>query len=615
MNVRTLARLSGHYRYRLMAGVLLVTLPISAAMALLLTTRASSSLAASHQRGAERIAQALSAHVEDFISERQESLALIAAQASGNPSDPALHQLVTNVADTYGDYKIIEVTDLSGTVMTASSPQSSFDPSRISWFGEAVRGQAVLTSPVATNGQIQWALAAPILASDGQPAGVVVALLTSKTLPLLLDPKLTNDTDVQTVAVDSHHELVYDSSMGNVRGATLLADGCLRTTVDNPAVDAALVGQAGSARFTYAGSPVMGGYAPVPGLGWALVVQEPVAAALAPVTGQRNLAVLLVALAAALAIGFAALFARRITKPVEVLFRATTAMSAGDLTARLEPSGGMELRALGQNFNTMAGNIEALLAQMAATATSIHSAAAELSAASEELAATTTAQSAALTETSATIEGLAGVGRANADAAKQVATQSSETRANLEQADVEMTRSSDRTLALAERVGQIEGILTLINEIADQTNLLALNAAIEAARAGESGRGFAVVAEEVRRLAERSKASSADIARIVEGVRSETSATVIAMEKGSKRMQRALALVEGVAEAAAGVGTATQQQTSGAREIVQTMAQLTYASSQVSATAQQVATAAVTLAGLAAGLEDEAESPLRQAAR
>lgn len=42
--------------------------------------------------------------------------------------------------------------------------------------------------------------------------------------------------------------------------------------------------------------------------------------------------------------------------------------------------------------------------------------------------------------------------------------------------------------------------------IAGQTNLLSLNASIEAARAGEYGKGFAVVANEVRALADRSKA-------------------------------------------------------------------------------------------------------------
>lgn len=93
-----------------------------------------------------------------------------------------------------------------------------------------------------------------------------------------------------------------------------------------------------------------------------------------------------------------------------------------------------------------------------------------------------------------------------------------------------ISSSADNIRGLQQQSVEIGGSANLIAEIADQTNLLALNAAIEAARAGEHGRGFAVVADEVRKLAERTASTTAEIANMIKLIQDNIGVSVESIE-------------------------------------------------------------------------------------
>ncbi|MFK7953215.1 MAG: methyl-accepting chemotaxis protein [Ekhidna sp.] len=166
--------------------------------------------------------------------------------------------------------------------------------------------------------------------------------------------------------------------------------------------------------------------------------------------------------------------------------------------------------------------------------------------------------------------------------------------------------TNDSMKTLTERSKEVKRVLSTITEIASQTNLLALNAAIEAAQAGDAGRGFAVVAEEIRKLAEDSRASASEIEKIIVGVTKDTEKTASMMDSMTTSVKKGVEASDEVSQVFLEIASASeetlnhsedilkssQEQTSKIKEVVDVIESIVVVAEQTSAGTEEVATSA-----------------------
>jgi len=104
--------------------------------------------------------------------------------------------------------------------------------------------------------------------------------------------------------------------------------------------------------------------APIPGVGWGVLVERPTEVAFAPVRVMQQKTAVVSALAGVVALALGFVLSRQLVGPLQNLAEVSSEISDGNFSVRAEVKGQDELAQLAGNFNHMAGSIETLVRRL-----------------------------------------------------------------------------------------------------------------------------------------------------------------------------------------------------------------------------------------------------------
>ncbi|MDR6724690.1 methyl-accepting chemotaxis protein [Paenibacillus amylolyticus] len=302
-------------------------------------------------------------------------------------------------------------------------------------------------------------------------------------------------------------------------------------------------------------------------------------------------------------------FTRSMLRPIKRLQESARAVSKGDLTVKMETGRKDEVGDLAKYFERMVDNLRMMILGVQETTEQVSASSQELSASAEqttkaiehstlavqELAEGAEQQVKSVKEGSGQMSRMAEDVRLMSERVQSITTNMRHTSGAAQSGNEAASQAMEQMNSIQETVEQLATVVQSLNarsveigsmvdviaSISKQTNLLALNASIEAARAGDAGRGFAVVAGEVRKLAEESGSSAAQIGELVHNIRTDMDAALHAMNAAQTRVGDGIQAVNTSGQSFAQIRTAVEDVVHTLDDLSETTKQMEHGASQV----------------------------------
>jgi serine/threonine protein kinase/HAMP domain-containing protein len=344
--------------------------------------RSMAAVTASELRNLERLAQSTAGRIGQLIDDSGHLANYLAAdedfigflRSPGTAGKEQVRAKLAALVRTNPDVHLMILMNAEGLALESSEPGVAGRSFAFrDYFKEALQGHAYKTGIVvgATEGKPGMYYANPVFDEAHRVIGVVVMRLKGSSVSRILDeatarsgrvPFLVDGDGVLIHHPDSRHLYRSLVPLPPAALARIVADQrFLRDRVDSahmPALARAVVGATGpgniSYRSTLSGLEEHAGFAPVPGHDWVVGVSEPRARFEQPLRKLYDNMLYSVALAGAVFLMLAVLFARSIVRPIARLTDAANALKEGDYErANIKVTANDEIGRLARTFNVM----------------------------------------------------------------------------------------------------------------------------------------------------------------------------------------------------------------------------------------------------------------------